>query len=419
MTAVEHRTCRSCGSPDLTEVLSLGEQYVSDFPPKLSGLGDPFPAKIPITLDLCGSCTLVQQRFTAPSDFLYSRHYWYRSSVTQTMQDALEDVVRYAVERVGGLRTGDIVLDIGSNDGTLLRHYDSYSPGGVIKVGVEPANNLATKENYTRHGLELVHDFWPPASGTILPYAKAKVVTAIGMLYDLEDPNLFLKDVARVLAPDGLFVAQLQCLRQTVELGDVGNFCHEHLEFYSLKSLILLLGRNGLGVADVEENSVNGGSYRVYCRHLMDGLEFSDRVTEALAREETVLRLADPATYRALYLRASYNRDLCVDFLFKERDRGRRTWVYGASTKGNVILQWYGLDGSVIEAAADRSPEKWGRYTVGTGIPIRSEADFRDAAPDYALVLPYTFRDEFYERERDWRSRGGKFVFPLPEFEVV
>jgi len=410
-------TCRVCGSGDLAPLFSLGEQYVSDFVSRADATN---LHRCPIDIELCRSCTLVQAKHTAPQELLYSRHYWYRSGVTETMRRALANVVRSAEDHVD-LYAGDVVLDIGSNDGTLLRFWGD----GLVRVGVEPANNF--RDCY--EGLVHIPEFWSyenyQTSQTVSwgGPKKAKVITACGMFYDLEDPNQFIASVAKVLAPDGVFIAQLMCLKQTLEAGDVGNFAHEHLEFYSLRSLTVLLDVHGLGIFDVEENDVNGGSYRVYCCHkgsrfVPCGTDASKRVVQAFS-EEIKLELDNPVTYRRWLRLLLSNRDRCVEFIRKEVARGKKVWVYGASTKGNVILQWYGLDDGLISAAADRSPEKWGRFTVGTGIPIKSEAEFREAKPDYALVLPYAFLTEFVERERDWLTGGGMFLVPLPEFKVV
>lgn len=408
-------TCRVCGSSDLTELFSLGEQYVSDFPRP----GDPLPPRVPITLDLCNACTLVQQRYTAPQDFLYTRHYWYRSGTTNTMRRALADVVDAAMSRVR-LDPGDVVLDVGSNDGTLLRQYPKEL--GLVTVGVEPATNLAEEG---RKGVSVfVPGFWPQDVGCVFD-GKCKVVTACGMFYDLEDPNAFVAGVARVLHPDGVFVAQLMCLKQTVQLGDVGNFAHEHLEFYSLLSLTELFRRHGLEVEDVEENAVNGGSYRLFVRHeknLRTLLATSGtRRLQKAWRVEEDMGLKNPATYRSFFQEMVRNRDECVAFLNAQIALDKEIWVYGASTKGNVIAQWYGFDRDSVTGAADRSPEKHGREMVGTRIPIFSEELMRRSKPDFCVVLPYAFLNEFVDRESgySWRKDGGKFVVPLPQFKVV
>jgi NDP-4-keto-2,6-dideoxyhexose 3-C-methyltransferase len=416
-------TCRACGSSDLAQLFSLGDQYVSDFVPKArvhSG------NRVPIDVDLCRGCSLVQARHTAPQDFLYSRHYWYRSGVTDTMRRALADVVDAAMSRVSSINPGDIVLDIGSNDGTLLRQYPREL--FAVTVGVEPATNLADEG---RRGItHLINDFWSyeawaramdvPATLQRGPTrVAAKIVTACGMFYDLEDPNQFIADVAKVLHPDGVFVAQLMCLKQTLERRDVGNFAHEHLEFYSLASLDILFARHGLGIVDIEENDVNGGSYRIFARHA--GREQPSARASTLYAAEQMMGLNRPTTYEAFDSRMQMMRDQVHTFISSERARGKLVYAYGASTKGNVILQYCGIDDRLVPYAADRSPEKWGKFTAGTGIEIVSEAAARAMCPDYFLVLPYAFLPEFLEREKDqeWRRRGGKFIVPLPEFKVV
>lgn len=403
-------TCRVCGGGDLTEVVNLGTQFVSDFSrePTTSGV------ECPIVLDLCHRCGLVQQRYTAPQDLLYTRHYWYRSGVTNTMRAALADVVAAACARIE-LSPNDVVLDIGSNDGTLLRCY----PPWVVRVGVEPAENL---QEEGRKGLSLlVSEFWGGGTADVLLRhlggKKARVVTACGMFYDLEDPNPFVADVAKVLAPDGLFVAQLMCLKQTLNRNDVGNLCHEHLEFYSLPSLETLFNRHGLTIQEVQENGVNGGSYRLYVRHSAGARPCDASVPLAWSRELS-LGLDEPMTYVMWQADLERRRAECVRLVREAKASGKSVWVYGASTKGNVILQWYGLDHTLIDGAADRSPEKWGRYTVGTGIKITSEDEARQKA-DVFLVLPYSFLIEFTERERAWRDRGGRFIVPLPEPRVL
>lgn len=415
-------TCRACGSANLTELFSLGEQFVSDF---VTAEGIASAPRVPIALDLCNGCTLVQQRYTAPSDFMFSRHYWYYSGTTQTMKKALADVVDAAMGKVP-LSPGDVVLDIGSNDGTLLRCYPKEL--GLVAVGVEPATNM--REEGSKGITHFINEFWSFENYQIESLVtwngpkKAKIITACGCFYDLDNPSTFIADIAKVLHPDGVFVAQLMCLKQTVELGDVGNFAHEHLEFYSLTSLSVLFGNAGLEVFDVEENAVNGGSYRLYVRRIRDQRETMatpgwDRFGRALRVEMRDLKLHDPATYVALFARMTANRNKCVAFIRERVAAGEGVWIYGASTKGNVIAQWYGLDTTLIQGAADKSAEKWTKFMVGTGIPITSEAVARESA-DWFLVMPYSFKTEFIEREKPWRAGGGKgFLFPLPEFEVV
>lgn len=401
MEIITRTTCRLCGSDKLQDIFSVGDQYVNDFvPEERIGKG----LKAPLDLIRCDKCTLLQLRHTAPQELLYSRYYWYRSGVTDTMRKALKDITQQ-VESMVSLKSGDVVLDIGANDGTMLA---AYTTPGIYRVGCEPADNLI---DMLRKNTEYVmHDFWNYEKYMEMAsqwgFGKAKVITAIGMFYDLEDPNKFIKDAQRALADDGIFVAQLMCLAPMIEKNDLGNICHEHLEFYSLDSLKYLFETNGLEMFKIEENEINGGSYRIYARHYKGtGIKYDEKFT-----------LKDIMDFAK---RLEDNRKLCVDFIKNEVAKGKTVYVYGASTKGNVILQYYGLDNKLIKAAAERSPEKWGKYTIGSWIPIVSEEEARKAQPDYFLVLPWAFFNEFYKREEKWRAKGGKFIVPLPEFRVV
>ncbi len=401
MEIIRYTKCRLCGSSDLRDVFSLGEQYINDFVlPENIGKG----LKAPLDLMVCDNCSLLQLRHTAPQELLYARHYWYRSGITSTMRYALRNITEQ-VEAMVPLHAGDVVLDIGANDGTMLA---SYTSKGIYRVGCEPANNLI--ELLKKNADYVMHDFWDYDRYMTLAdqwgFGKAKVITAIGMFYDLDDPNKFIKDAQRALADDGIFVAQLMCLTPMLKNNDIGNICHEHLEYYSLNSLKYLFESNGLEMFKVEENDINGGSYRIFARQYKGtGISFEENITP-----DAIMEFAE---------RIDYNRDLCVKFIKEQVSQGKKVYVYGASTKGNVILQYYGLNNTLITAAAERSPEKWGKYTIGTWIPIVSEEEARKAQPDYFLVLPYAFFPEFYEREKEWRLHGGKFIVPLPEFKVV
>lgn len=411
MSYTTRTTCRVCGGSNLAPLFSLGEQYISNFVDKDNiTTGE----KCPIEIDLCMTCSLVQNRHTAPQELLYSGHYWYRSGVTATMRHALACIASAALQQVGKIEPTDIILDIGSNDGTLLRCY----PDG-IKVGVEPAKNLVEEG---RRGIDIfINDFWNPAKFT-RDYRKAKIITAIGMFYDLEDPNEFIKGVADVLHPDGVFIAQLMCLKNMLAIGDIGNFAHEHLEFYSLKSLRYLFGRHGLQIYNIETNGVNGESYRIYAKKGRYGVNKAAGSVATTLKNEEKLGIGSHSldAYKKFYMKANNNRKHCVDFIQGAVGASKKVWVYGASTKGNTILQWYGLGHNIITAAADRSPEKWGKFTIGSGIPIVSEQDMRDAAPDYLLALPYAFMKEFQVREKEWRAKPGrKWLVPLPNFEIV
>lgn len=399
---VEHSACRLCGFAELEPIFNIGNQYINDFvTSEKVGKG----LRAPLELVHCKQCDLTQLRHTAPQELLYSRQYWYRSGVTDTMKRELRNIVVDAQGLVN-LAVGDLVLDIGANDGTLLQYYDT---AGVVRVGCEPADNLV--DELEAHCEVLIHDFWNAetfhkATKDHGDNSKAKIVTAIGMFYDLEEPAKFVKDIEKVLHDDGVFIAQLMTLAPMLEKNDLGNICHEHIEFYSYKSLVYMYEMCGLEIFEVQENLVNGGSYRIYARKYQNG---SITYAEAASKKDLI-------EFKERIDQIKYQ---CINFFKDEKAKGKTIHVYGASTKGNVILQYFGLDTSLIDCAAERSPEKWGRHTIGSWIPIVSEEESRRQNPDYYFVLPWAFFDEMYERESEWRARGGKFVVPFPEFRVV
>lgn len=376
-------------------MLSLGDLYVSTFVDDKNHEG----IKAPLELVICENpkCQLLQLKDTAPQEIMYSRHYWYRSALNPVITKDLDEILREAI-KITNPRAKDVVLDIGANDGSLL----AQCPKEFTRVGCEPADNL--QEELKQRADYVIHDFWNAARYEALGLPKAKIVTAIGMFYDMEDPNQFIADAGKVLADDGIFIAQLMTLRPMIEKNDLGNICHEHLEYYSYPSLVYLFEKNGLEIFKVEENNINGGSYRLFARHLKNGsVEFRE-----------------PAYDYALFAKQlEESKTQCVDFIKKVVAEGKTVYGYGASTKGNTILQYYGLDNSLIKAIADKSQEKWGKYTIGTNIPIISEEEARKAKPDYFLVLPYAFIDTFVAREQEWLAGGGTFIVPLPKFRTI
>ena len=416
---ITRATCRVCEGT-LSSVLSLGDQYVSNFisPEQSDG------PKAPLELVLCVHCGLLQLKHTVPSELMY-RSYWYRSGTNQTMQTALADVAHKAASLVH-LGDGDSVLDIGCNDGTLLA---SYERDGIYKIGFDPAENLAVFSRKVADkvvsgffGSEAFYE--DPALGKRRP----KIVTSIAMFYDLEDPNRFVADIKKVMHPDGLWVVQMSYLPLMLKTNDFGNICHEHLEYYSLQSFEYLLNLHDFALVDVELNDVNGGSFRAYIRNRSaDENTFADTSyrqqavdrMSALREAEAGAELHQIKPYREFASRVQQVRQEVSDFVKDQVRRNKKVYVYGASTKGNTMLQYFGLDNSSITGAAERNPDKWGKVTVGTRIPIVSEADARVAKPDYFLVLPWHFVEEFTAREREYLSAAGRFIVPLPQFALI
>ncbi len=412
-------SCRVCGGP-LDPILSLGDQYVSTFlkPEQPDG------PKAPLELVLCEQCRLLQLRHTVSGDLMYE-NYWYRSGTNQTMRSALADISGEASKLVH-LKPGDSVLDIGCNDGTLL---GSYTVPGLYKIGFDPAQNLAV---FSRTVADKVLVGFFDAERFLadpdLREARPKVVTSIAMFYDLEDPNKFVSDIQSIMHPEGLWIVQMSYLPLMLKQNDFGNICHEHLEYYSLQSLEYLLHLHGFSIVDAQLNDVNGGSIRALIRNRSADLstfgdenyrkQAGDRVSK-LRESEAQLELDRTTPYREFAERVEGIKNQVCDFIKDQVEREKKVFVYGASTKGNTMLQYFGLDKSVLKAAAERNPDKWGMVTVGTRIPIISEADARAAKPDYFLVLPWHFIEEFKAREHVYLSSTGKFIVPLPQFALI
>jgi hypothetical protein len=400
----------------LVELFTLGSLYMSDFIDE----GTAAPPRVPLTLALDRKSGLLQLKHTAPFDRMYEQ-YWYRSGINKTMTGELQGIARKAASLIR-CAEGDVVLDIGCNDGTLLRFY----PDNVMKVGFDPAKNL---RKYSEKYADLVVTDYFTAPRYFKELKKpARIITTIAMFYDLEEPHKFVDDISAVLDKEGLWIVQMSYMPLMLAQLAFDNICHEHLEYYSLSSLEYLLKQHGLKVVDVELNDINGGSFRIYIRkegsdpHRLATAPYRDvaqiRVAGLLAYEKS-LNLNDPATYTAWFQKVLELKQRTVAFIKSAKAKGKTIWGYGASTKGNTLLQFFGLDDRYIDAIAERNPDKYGRRTAGTNIIIKSEAEMRRARPDYLLVLPWHFVAEFREREKEYLSSGGKFIIPCPRFEVI
>tara|TARA_B110001452_G_scaffold252393_1_gene242247 strand:- start:594 stop:1556 length:963 start_codon:yes stop_codon:yes gene_type:complete len=319
------------------------------------------------------------------------------------MRNALKELYLSSLDHVK-INNNDTVLDIGANDGTLLKYYKK----NYTTIGCEPAKNL--QKELKKNSDYLINNFWSYENFLKLSkknnLKKPKIITAIGMFYDLENPNKFIRDAAKILDDNGIFIAQLMCLKSMIETNDIGNICHEHIEFYSLKSLKFLFENNGLEIFKLEENNVNGGSYRIYCRKLSKG--------SIKLKKENIESMMKKFVKRVIL-----NKKKTIDFISKKNKEGKKIFLYGASTKGNTLLQYYDLSSKKIPYASERSPEKWGKYTIGTGIEILSEYESRKLKPDYFLVTPWGFIEEFKKRESKWMKKGGKFILPFPKLRIV
>jgi len=400
------KNCRSCNSKNLTRIISLGNQYLSDFTKT-----NRKPKSFPLNIVLCKKCHLVQLDYTVSSKYLYTERYGYRSGINKTMHDELREIT---VECLGRIKlSGKITaVDIGANDGTLLKQY----PKEVFRIGVEPIAKLA--KECKKNANEVVNDFFTlEAFNKEVGNLKADIVTVISCFYDMEDPNKFVSDVKKILKENGIFVIQQNYLVGMLKQNAFDNIVHEHLEYYSLLSLNNLLKRHGLEVFDVEMRDLNGGSFRTYIS-LTGKRKISDEVKKMIVNENK-LGLNKLKEYRDFAERIKKNKKDLAKFIKEETKKGKLVYLYGASTRGNTMLQYFGLDKNLIKKAVERNPEKWGKIISSVGIPIISEEQARKDRPDYMLVLPWFFKEEFLDRERKYLQKGGHFIFPLPKFEIV
>lgn len=391
--------CRSCGHRTET-VLDLGDHYLPDF----TEPGTPRGPKYPLRLEHCPACTLLQLAETTPRRALYHDRYGFKSGVNEAIHADLADVVKYAL---AAKPRAESWLDIACNDGTLL----SNVPGGVYRAGIDPLAQFAGEAR--EHAEFLVSDYFAPGYFC----ERFDVITSVSMFYDLDDPNGFVRDVAQVLAPGGVWVIQQNYARSMLEQNAVDNICHEHITYFSVTSMLPLLERNGLQAADVAYSDVNGGCFRTLVTRSGDRA-VAPSVGEALDAEEA-MGLGEAGTWARWgdTVRAELAKTRAL--LEHAKAAGERVLVYGASTRGGTILQMIGAGPELLPAAVERNPVKVGKVMAATGIPIISEEEMRSDPPECLLVSPWFFRDVFIERERAYLEAGGKMVFPLPGFEVV
>jgi 2-polyprenyl-3-methyl-5-hydroxy-6-metoxy-1,4-benzoquinol methylase len=413
-----HRTtCRVCDSSALTKVIDLGDQYLQGSFVK-PGRQLPPQRKVPTSLVRCdpmrdeNACGLLQMEYTVPPALLYSA-YWYRSGTNATMRRHLSGIAAEAVAILA--RPSARVLDIGCNDGTLLRAY----PQEFTKYGIDPSD-LARE---VPDGITVVRDLFPSTELiALLDGKQCDVVTSIAMFYDLEDPVAFVKAVKNVLAPDGLWCFEMSYMPTMLSLTSYDTICHEHLEYYSLAVIENILRRAGMQIVNVALNAINGGSIRCHATHATSFQHRRDeflRNVRKLRHDEFDLALDTDKPYRNFQERANVHREQLSSLLRKLRSEGKRVHIYGASTKGNTILQWCGIDNRLVDVAAERNPDKYGARTLGTDIPIVSEEESRAMAPDYYLVLPWHFREEIVEREAAGLRGGIGLIFPLPTITIL
>lgn len=403
--------CRVGGGADLVSVLNLGFQALTGVFPKSKSEA---VTSGPLELVWSPDSGLLQLNHSYDADEMYGDNYGYRSGLNQSMVDHLTNKIKY-LERMVNPQEGDYVLDIGSNDCTTLK---AYSVAGLNRVGIDPTGSKF--KEYYPDDVRLVPDFFSADAYNSVAYKKAKIVTSIAMFYDLESPIDFAKQIESILDEAGIWHFEQSYMPAMLRTNSYDTICHEHLEYYSLAVVKKILESAGLRLVDVVMNSVNGGSFAVTATKLTNkSIKANDAVINWLLEQEDRMGLNTPRPYRDFEERVFRHKEDLTRLIKTLNADGKKILGYGASTKGNVVLQFCGLTADDIPAIAEVNPEKFGRVTPGSHIPIVSEAEAKAMNPDYFLVLPWHFKDGILRREKEYLANGGKFIFPFPEIEIV
>ncbi|MBB4199356.1 methyltransferase [Rhodoblastus sphagnicola] len=404
--------CRIGGGANLVPVLDLGEQALTGVFPKSAEI----PVGVaPLQLVWCADSGLVQLAHDFNDQAMFGDNYGYRSGLNASMVRHLQRKVA-ALESLVSLNAGDVVVDIGSNDATTLK---SYSRAGLRKIGIDPTG--AKFRAFYTDDIALVPDFFSAqAYRSVEPDRQARIVTSIAMFYDLPDPVDFARQVASILHDDGVWHLEQSYLPAMLRATSYDTICHEHLEYYSLAAMVRIMDAADLKVVDVTQNDINGGSFALTVAKKTNGACRVNRaVIDWMLGQEERMGLNTPKPYEAFAARARQHREDLRSLILALNGQGRKVLGYGASTKGNVTLQYCGFTAAEIPAIADVNPDKFGCVTPGSHIPIVSEVEAQAMAPDYFLVLPWHFRENILSREQEFRNRGGRFIFPFPDIEIV
>lgn len=404
--------CRISGSPNLTVVLDLGLQALTGMFPQSAET----PVGVaPLQLVWCADSGLVQLAHSINSHAMFGDNYGYRSGLNQSMVDHLTRKVR-DLEKMVPLQAGDVVVDIGSNDATTLK---AYRGSGLKKIGIDPTAKKF--QAFYTEDISLVADFFSAdAYRAVQPERKARIVTSIAMFYDLDQPIEFARQVETILADDGVWHLEQSYLPAMLKTLSYDTICHEHLEYYSLAAITKIMEAAQLKIVDVSQNGVNGGSFAVTAaKQASSNFPANQPGIDWMLEQEERMGLGERRPYQEFAERVARHREDLRRLILSLNREGKKILGYGASTKGNVTLQYCGFTSAEIPAICDVNPEKFGRVTPGSRIPIISEDEAHAMRPDYFLVLPWHFKENILRREQEFLNRGGKFIFPFPEIEIV
>jgi len=403
------KRCKNCQSKELSNLFSFGKlSFTGKFPNnKKTNI-----RKTKLSLKFCKTCTLVQLSETYNLKYLYGPDYGYRTGINKTMTEHMEDVQK-VLSYKSKLKSGDFVLDIASNDGTLLNFYKK----NIVKVGIDPLINKYIKE-YKNINYKISNFFSAEEIFKKKIKNKFKIITALSVFYDAINPNKFLKDVNKILSEDGILMLEHADLLSIIKYKMFDTICHEHLYYYSTNVIIKMVAKNNLRVFDLKRNNINGGSTQYFICKKNSKYKTNNKIINKIIKEERKAKLGKIKTFSNFFKEINIIKNKTLNLLNSLLLKGKKIHGYGASTKGNVLLQYFNINKNHIDFIADRNPKKYNHYTPGTKIKIISEKKSRNMMPDYYFVLPWHFKEEILKREKEMKIKGCKFIFPLPKLKV-
>tara|TARA_B100001093_G_scaffold327992_1_gene312951 strand:+ start:157 stop:1374 length:1218 start_codon:yes stop_codon:yes gene_type:complete len=401
------KKCRNCKTLNVEKVFELGKfKFTGKFPKKNEKIESGV-----LGLDFCQKCNLVQLSNSFNQRSLFSKDYGYKTGLNQTMTNHMRSIHDIIVKKVP-MSKNDQILDIACNDGTLLNMYNKkFKTFGIDPVSAKYKSNFKNINH-------IIFDFFSSKKIKNFTKKKFKIITALSVFYDLDDPNKFLKDIYEILDNEGICLIEHADLLSIIQKNMFDTICHEHVAYYSTRIMQQIALKNNLKLIDVVHNDVNGGSMQYFLTKRSSKLKINVSRIRRFLDKEKKYRLHKIYSIKAFFERINVIKENLKNYLINENSKKRKIYVYGASTKGNVLLQYFGLNNKIISAAVERNPQKFGRYTPGSKIPIISETKARKNPPDMFLVLPWHFKKEILNREKALIRKGVNFLFPLPKLEI-
>ena len=402
--------CRSCQSKSLQKLYSLGNQYLTGIFPKNKSEKVP---KGELSMVMCNKCKLLQLENSFDVNVMYGENYGYLSSLNPHMVKHLK-VKSEKLKKISNLGNQDTVIDIGSNDGTFLSNFKSSNN----LIGVDPT--IKKLKKFYRKDISTISDFFNIRTvSKYISNKKAKIITSISMFYDLPSPIQFAQDIFECLDNDGIWHLEQSYMPLMLKNISYDTICHEHLEYYSLETIKFIFDKVGFKIIDLEFNDINGGSFALTVSKKKSKYSEYSKIVNWLLSKEEKYRYNSSHTHLNFFKSIKEHKKFLKDLLLNLIDMKKKVIGYGASTKGNVILQFCNLTSSDIKFIVDVNKDKNNKYTPGSLIRIQSEKEIKRYNPDYMLVLPWHFKNFILQKEKNYLNQGGKLIFPLPDIEIV